>query len=98
MLTGDMFFHERPRDAFASAGFEVRSVEKHWFHNIFEVRLWRKNAALDKSDIRAARQVRLLLKQAELFVPGDSIQIIQRGESVRGALIFPYGAVGVLRW
>ena len=54
LLTGDLFFHKRFRDAFTSAGFEVRWVEKFWFHNIFEVRLRRKSAVLDKSDLRAA--------------------------------------------
>ena len=98
LLTGDLFFHKRFRDAFTSAGFEVRWVEKFWFHNIFEVRLRRKSAVLDKSDLRAARQVRLLLKQAGLFVPDDSIQIIQRSQTVRVVLIFPFGAAGVLRW
>jgi len=98
LLTGDLFFHKRFRDAFTSAGFEVRWVEKFWFHNIFEVRWRRKSAVLDKSDLRAARQVRLLLKQAGLFVPDDSIQIIQRSQTVRVVLIFPFGAAGVLRW
>jgi len=97
-LMGDLYFHERFADAFASAGFEVRSVRKHWFHDIFEARLWRGSAELDKNDVRAVRQIHRLLKCFGFLIPVDEIQVIQRRESLRIIFVFEYGKVGVKSW
>ena len=90
----DFYFHDCFWGVFASAGFGVRSVEKHWYHDFFEVRLWRGTAELDKNDARAAQQVRRLLKQFGFAVESKTIQVIQRRDTVRVFFVFPYGAVG----
>jgi len=61
------------KGALAQAGFDVRSIQKHWFHDCWEVRMRRGTARLAAQPREAARQVRRLLAEAGVHVqPNES--------------------------
>ena len=96
-LTGDLYFHERMREVLASAGFDVSTVQQHSFHHIYEIRMKRGSFDLDRDIVRAARQVRRLLKKAKLYIEPDAIGLTRNGERIKLVFVYPYGAPGTLR-
>ena len=96
-LTGDLYFHRRMGEVLASAGFDVQSVQQHWFHHIYEIRMKRGTFNLDRDNQRAARQVRHLLKQAKFYIEPDAINLTRWGERIRMVFVYPFGAEGTMR-
>jgi len=81
--------------ALTEAGFDVRRIEKHWFHNCWEVLMRRSTAGLAPQHRLAARQVRLILADAGVYVEPDAISIDRRGERIQVAFIYDGGQEGV---
>ena len=96
-MTGDLYFHERMGAALNAAGFDVSTVEQHWFHHIYEIRMKRGSFDLHEDDRMAARQVRRVLKRAKFHIEPDAINLTQYGERLRLVFIYPFGAEGTLR-
>jgi hypothetical protein len=97
-MTGDLYFHHCMHEALSAAGFDLRTVQQHWYHHIYEIKMRRGTFDLDKNDTQAARQVRRVLKKAKLYIEPDAINITQYGsDRLRLVFVFPFGAEGTLR-
>jgi hypothetical protein len=96
-MTADWDFHRRMGAALDAAGFDVSTVEQHWFHHIYEIRMRRGSFDLHEDDRQAARQVRRVLKRAKFYIEPDAINVTQYGERLRLVFIYPFGAEGTLR-
>ena len=87
--------HERIKEALAKAGFDVRSIQKHWFHDCWEVRMRRGTAHLAAQPREAVRQVRRVLADAGVDVERDAISLDRSGERIHVAFVYDGGQEGV---
>lgn len=87
--------HERIKEALAEAGFDVRRVEKHWFHDCWEVLMRLGRAGLAPQPRVATRQVRRILADAGVYVAPDAISLDRNGERVLVAFVYEGGQEGV---
>ena len=85
------------KEALAKAGFEVRSIQKHWFHNCWEMRMRCGTAPLAAQSREAARQVRRVLAEAGVYVERDAISLDQRGGRIHVAFVYNGGQEGLWR-
>ena len=83
------------KEALAEAGFDVRRIEKHWFHDCWEVVLRCDRAGLALQYRLATRQIRQILCDAWVYVERDAISLAKRGERIQVGFIYGGGEEGV---
>lgn len=76
------------KEALAEAGFEVHSIQKHWFRDCGEVRMRRGTAPLAAQPREAVRQVRRVLADAGVNVERDAISLDRSGERIHVAFVY----------
>jgi hypothetical protein len=82
------------KNALSKTGFDVRSIQKHWFHDCWEVRMRRGTAHLAAQSREAARQVRRVLVEAGVYVERDAISLDRSGERIHVAFVYDGGQEG----
>jgi hypothetical protein len=87
--------HERIKEALAQVGFDVRRIEKHWFHDCWEVVMRRGRARLAPQPRLATRQIRRILCDAGVYVERDAISLDRRGEWIQVGFIYGGDQEGV---
>jgi hypothetical protein len=87
--------HTVIKEALAQVGFDVHRIEKHWFHDCWEVRMRCGTATLAPQHRLAARQIRHILADAGVYVERDAISLDRQGERVQVAFVYEGGEEGV---
>ena len=95
-LTGDLSFHRRLKCALTNAGFKVSTVQKHWFHDCWEIRLTRSAAMLEDSPVQVRRRIRRVLKAEGIYSKYDGIEVGVQGRRLVLGFISKLGAVGFI--
>jgi len=56
-LTGDLSFHRQIKQALTAAGFIVGRIQKHWFHDVYEISLQRGVALRETTENQLRRKI-----------------------------------------
>lgn len=87
--------HEQIKAALTGPGFDVRRVQKQWFHHLWEITMRRGTAALAPGRRLTVRQVRLILDRAGIHLEPDEIVVDQSRDRILVAFVYDGGEEGV---
>ena len=91
------FFHHTTNDILSSAGFLIRTIQKHPLHHLWEVRGKVGSYDLPRDLRLAGRQLRRLLKKGGMLIEPDGVLLQRSKNYVRLAFLCQLGSPGVLR-
>ena len=95
-LTEDLSFHYQMKNALCAAGFEVTRIQKHWFHNVFEVTLTRSTETRDDSDNQLSGKIRRALKSESIDFDKSTFVLSVQGRRLICAFCFKLGGEGTI--
>jgi hypothetical protein len=97
VLTEDLTFHQRIKDALNSAGFRVSRIRKHNFHDVWEIRMERGSAMFEDSYVQIRRRIRRVLKAEQLYSKFEGFEVGFQGKGLVLGFCSKLGAVGDIR-
>ena len=92
-LSKSTFLHGSLRVAFGELGFDVRRVEKLWFHEMWQVRLG-ADRVLCGCEAEVTKCLRGALRRHRLPADPDTLTVRIDGSHVRVAFAMPGGELG----
>lgn len=95
-LTEDLSFHKRIRGALSAAGLKVRTVQKHWFHDVYEVRMQRGADMRDFTHTQLRQKIRRALSSEGINYDKRTFALSLRGRTLVCAFCFKLGGEGVV--
>jgi hypothetical protein len=95
-LTTDLSFHRQIREALSSVGFHVARIQKHWFHNVYELRMRRGAAMRDDTENQLRRTIRRALKAENINYDNDTFVLSVQGQRLVCAFCYRLGAEGTI--
>jgi len=95
-LTDDLSFHHQIKAALTDAGFTVTRVEKHWFHDCWEVRLQRGVAMLEDTNVQIRRRIRRVLRARKIYSKYNGLEVGNFGRHLVLGFCSKLGAVGFI--
>jgi hypothetical protein len=95
-LSGDLSFHAQIQRSLSRAGFHVARIEKHWFHNVYELRMRRGAAMRDDTENQLRRTIRRALKAESIAYDKETFVVSVQGQMIICAFCYQLGAEGVI--
>jgi hypothetical protein len=95
-LTSDLSFHSQIKEALSGVGFHVARIEKHWFHNVYELRMRRGTAMRDDTENQLRRRIRRALTAESIAYEKDTFVLSVQGQRLVCAFCYRLGCEGVI--
>jgi hypothetical protein len=96
VLTGNFSFHTQIKRSLSSAGFVVGRIQKHWFHDVYEISLQRGPAMCDDTENQLRRKIRRALKSESISYDRETFVVSVQGRRVVCAFCYKLGMEGVI--
>ena len=96
VLSGDLSFHDQIRRALSEAGFRVGKVQKHWFHDVFEINMRRSDTVLHDTENQLRRKIRRALTSEHIDFDKSTFVLSVQGQRLICAFCFRLGAEGTI--
>jgi hypothetical protein len=95
-LTSDLSFHSQIKEALSSVGFHVARIEKHWFHNVYELRMRRGAAMGHDTENQLRGRIRRALMKENINYDKDTFVLSVQGQRLVCAFCYRLGAEGTI--
>ncbi len=95
-LTANLSFHKQIKRALSAAGFQIGTVRKHWFHDVYEVRMQRGSTMRDDTPAQLRQKVRRALRSESINYDKDTFILSVSGRTLVCAFCFKLGDEGVV--
>lgn len=95
-LTDDLSFHKQIKGALTVAGFQVNSLQKHWFHHVYEVRMQCGSDMRDCTDAQLRQKIRRALSLERINYDKETFVLSVRGQTLVCAFCFKLGSEGFI--
>jgi hypothetical protein len=95
-LSGDLFYHRRIKRTLSDVGFHVDKIEKHWFFDIYEIKLRRGAAMGNDTESQLRRKIRRALKFENIDFDKPTFMLSVQGQRLICAFCFKLGAEGTI--
>ena len=96
VLTEDLTFHRRIKDALNGAGFLVSRIRKHDFHDVWEIRMERGSAMFNDNYVQIRRRIRRVLRAEKLYSKFEGMEVGFHGKRLVVGFCSKLGAVGYI--
>jgi len=96
VLTEDLTFHRRIKNALNEAGFRVSRIQKHDFHDCWEIRLERGSAMFNDNYVQIRRRIRRVLRAEKLYSKFDGMEVGFQGKRLVVGFCSKLGGVGYI--
>lgn len=96
LLTNNLDFHRAIRRTLSDAGFRVGRIQKHWFHDVYEVRLQRSTTMRHDTENQLRRKIRRALQVESINYDRETFVVSVRGQEITCAFSYKLGREGVI--
>ncbi len=96
VLTEDLTFHRRIKNALNGAGFRVSKIRKYDFHDVWEIRMERGSAMFNDNYVQIRRRIHRVLRAEKLYSKFEGMEVGFQGKRLVVGFCSKLGAVGYI--